>query len=85
MDPELAEHLKRCGGKGLWRGAARLEIEPQIFLLRWIRLLFCREFDLEECIKWLFQSSFGALSQLSGLSREPYWPSTSRSDKPHRV
>ena len=26
----------------------RLEIEPQVFLLRWIRLLFCREFDLQD-------------------------------------
>lgn len=36
VEPDLVEHLKR------------LEIEPQVFLLRWIRLLFCREFDLQE-------------------------------------
>lgn len=36
VEPDLVDHLKR------------LEIEPQVFLLRWIRLLFCREFDLQE-------------------------------------
>ena len=30
----------------------RLEIEPQVFLLRWIRLLFCREFDLQDGGFW---------------------------------
>lgn len=35
-DDQLHGHLKR------------LEIEPQVFLLRWLRLLFCREFELEE-------------------------------------
>ena len=49
MDPELVEHLKR------------LEIEPQIFLLRWIRLLFCREFDLEELRRCSSCSCFAAL------------------------
>eukprot|EP00931_Biecheleriopsis_adriatica_P046675 TRINITY_DN26825_c0_g1_i2.p1 TRINITY_DN26825_c0_g1~~TRINITY_DN26825_c0_g1_i2.p1 ORF type:complete len:659 (-),score=163.45 TRINITY_DN26825_c0_g1_i2:42-1949(-) len=47
-DITLYEHLRK------------LEIEPQIFLLRWIRLLFCREFDLEETfLLWdgLFASS----------------------------
>ncbi|CAE8619665.1 unnamed protein product, partial [Polarella glacialis] len=35
MDEDLHTHLKK------------LEIEPQVFLLRWLRLLFCREFELE--------------------------------------
>ena len=34
-DPELAQHL------------TAIEIIPQIFLIRWIRLLFGREFDLD--------------------------------------
>ncbi|KAF1958327.1 RabGAP/TBC [Byssothecium circinans] len=37
-DPELAAHL------------TKLEIVPQIFLLRWIRLLFGREFPLDEVL-----------------------------------
>mmetsp|Transcript_66237 Transcript_66237/g.215537 ORF Transcript_66237/g.215537 Transcript_66237/m.215537 type:complete len:600 (-) Transcript_66237:85-1884(-) len=28
----------------------KLEIEPQVFLLRWLRLLFCREFSLEDTL-----------------------------------
>lgn len=36
VDEDLFGHLKR------------LDIEPQVFLLRWIRLLFCREFLLQE-------------------------------------
>ncbi|KAL8381428.1 hypothetical protein RB595_005613 [Gaeumannomyces hyphopodioides] len=36
VDPELANHLKA------------LEILPQIFLIRWIRLLFGREFPFEQ-------------------------------------
>jgi TBC1 domain family member 5 len=35
-DPELAAHLKR------------LDVLPQIFLMRWVRLLFGREFKMEE-------------------------------------
>eukprot|EP00438_Fugacium_kawagutii_P035480 Skav215827 [mRNA] locus=scaffold2501:65743:69192:+ [translate_table: standard] len=31
VEPDLVDHLKR------------LEIEPQVFLLRWIRLLFCAD------------------------------------------
>ncbi|KAF2634852.1 RabGAP/TBC [Massarina eburnea CBS 473.64] len=38
-DPELAAHL------------TNLEIVPQIFLLRWIRLLFGREFPLDDILK----------------------------------
>ncbi|KAL1600780.1 hypothetical protein SLS60_007168 [Paraconiothyrium brasiliense] len=38
-DPELASHL------------VKLEIVPQIFLLRWIRLLFGREFPLDDVLK----------------------------------
>ncbi|KAK7185067.1 hypothetical protein DPSP01_002890 [Paraphaeosphaeria sporulosa] len=37
-DPELASHL------------VKLEIVPQIFLLRWIRLLFGREFPLDDVL-----------------------------------
>ncbi|GAM25547.1 hypothetical protein SAMD00019534_087220 [Acytostelium subglobosum LB1] len=37
-DPKLHEHL------------VSLDIEPQIFLLRWIRLLFGREFELEDVL-----------------------------------
>lgn len=37
-DPELAEHL------------AAIEILPQIFLIRWIRLLFGREFPFDEVL-----------------------------------
>ena len=37
-DPELAEHL------------TDIEILPQIFLIRWIRLLFGREFPFEEVL-----------------------------------
>ena len=38
VDPELAHHL------------AAIEILPQIFLIRWIRLLFGREFPFEEVL-----------------------------------
>ncbi|KAJ4360942.1 uncharacterized protein N0V89_001511 [Didymosphaeria variabile] len=38
-DPELASHL------------VKLDIVPQIFLLRWIRLLFGREFPLDDVLK----------------------------------
>ncbi|KAL9102489.1 MAG: hypothetical protein Q9163_002354 [Psora crenata] len=37
-DPELAEHL------------AAIEILPQIFLIRWVRLLFGREFPFEDVL-----------------------------------
>ncbi|KAF8251961.1 RabGAP/TBC [Wilcoxina mikolae CBS 423.85] len=37
-DPELAEHLKA------------LDVLPQVFLIRWIRLLFCREFPFDELL-----------------------------------
>lgn len=37
-DPELAEHL------------TAIEILPQIFLIRWVRLLFGREFPLEDVL-----------------------------------
>ena len=37
-DPELAEHL------------AAIEILPQIFLIRWVRLIFGREFSFEEVL-----------------------------------
>ncbi|KAA8912709.1 rab-GTPase-TBC domain-containing protein [Sphaerosporella brunnea] len=37
-DPELAEHLKM------------LDVLPQVFLIRWIRLLFGREFPFEELL-----------------------------------
>lgn len=37
-DPELAEHL------------TDIEVLPQIFLIRWIRLLFGREFPFEEVL-----------------------------------
>ena len=37
-DPELAEHL------------TAIEILPQIFLIRWIRLLFGREFPLDDVL-----------------------------------
>jgi TBC1 domain family protein 5 len=39
VDPELAEHLHR------------LEIMPQIFLMRWLRLLFGREFSFDELLR----------------------------------
>lgn len=38
VDPELASHLKE------------IEILPQIFLIRWIRLLFSREFPFEQLL-----------------------------------
>ncbi|KKA31181.1 hypothetical protein TD95_004471 [Thielaviopsis punctulata] len=38
VDPELARHFKN------------IEILPQIFLIRWIRLLFSREFPLHEVL-----------------------------------
>ncbi|KAJ0372012.1 hypothetical protein COL26b_009388 [Colletotrichum chrysophilum] len=38
VDPELANHLKD------------IEILPQIFLIRWIRLLFGREFPFDQCL-----------------------------------
>ena len=38
IDPELAEHL------------TAIEVLPQIFLIRWIRLLFGREFPLEDVL-----------------------------------
>ena len=37
-DPELAEHL------------TAIEILPQIFLIRWVRLIFGREFPLEDVL-----------------------------------
>ena len=44
-DPELAEHL------------TAIEILPQIFLIRWIRLLFGREFPFEDVLS-LWDSLF---------------------------
>ena len=38
IDPELAEHL------------TAIEVLPQIFLIRWIRLLFGREFPLDDVL-----------------------------------
>ncbi|KAN0061783.1 hypothetical protein ACQY0O_005776 [Thecaphora frezii] len=38
-DPSLAQHLDSLG------------IEPQLFALRWIRLIFTREFPLEDALK----------------------------------
>ncbi|KAK1768622.1 RabGAP/TBC [Phialemonium atrogriseum] len=38
LDPELANHLKN------------IEVLPQIFLIRWIRLLFGREFPFEQLL-----------------------------------
>ena len=38
VDPELAEHLRS------------IEIMPQIFLMRWLRLLFGREFPFDELL-----------------------------------
>mmetsp|Transcript_75361 Transcript_75361/g.125182 ORF Transcript_75361/g.125182 Transcript_75361/m.125182 type:complete len:703 (-) Transcript_75361:37-2145(-) len=38
FDEKLHKHLQR------------MEIEPQVFLLRWLRLLFCREFCLEQTV-----------------------------------
>ena len=45
-DPELAEHL------------AAIEILPQIFLIRWVRLLFGREFPFEDVLS-LWDILFG--------------------------
>ncbi|PWW74436.1 RabGAP/TBC [Tuber magnatum] len=39
VDPELSEHLKA------------LDVLPQVFLIRWIRLLFGREFPFEELLE----------------------------------
>ena len=39
VDPELAEHFHTIG------------MVPQIFLLRWMRLLFLREFDMHDVLK----------------------------------
>ncbi|RYP69247.1 hypothetical protein DL771_006215 [Monosporascus sp. 5C6A] len=38
VDPELSEHLKN------------IEVLPQIFLIRWIRLLFSREFPFDQML-----------------------------------
>jgi TBC1 domain family protein 5 len=38
LDPALAQHLESLG------------IEPQIFCLRWIRMIFTREFGLDDAI-----------------------------------
>lgn len=40
VDPELADCL------------TRLEVLPQVFLIRWIRLLFGREFPFEQCLEF---------------------------------
>ncbi|CCX05013.1 Similar to TBC1 domain family member 5; acc. no. Q92609 [Pyronema omphalodes CBS 100304] len=38
VDPELAAHL------------TELDVLPQVFLIRWIRLLFCREFPFDQLL-----------------------------------
>ena len=38
VDPELAEHLRR------------IDIVPQVFLIRWVRLLFGREFPFDDML-----------------------------------
>ena len=50
----------------------RLEIEPQVFLLRWIRLLFCREFDLQESIVDLQESIVTPFPPPPPRNRGPY-------------
>ncbi|KZL86801.1 wd repeat domain-containing protein [Colletotrichum incanum] len=52
VDPELANHLKD------------IEILPQIFLIRWIRLLFGREFPFNELLV-LWDTLFAVDSSLS--------------------
>ena len=39
VDPPLKQHLERLG------------IEPQLFLLRWFRVLFSREFHLDDAMR----------------------------------
>lgn len=39
LDPELAKHLKR------------INLIPQVFLIRWVRLLFCREFVFDQVLQ----------------------------------
>jgi TBC1 domain family protein 5 len=51
-DPALAKHLKE------------IEIVPQVFLLRWIRLLFGREFSFDETLQ-LWDSAFAHGTTLS--------------------
>ncbi|KAK3255371.1 hypothetical protein CYMTET_35443 [Cymbomonas tetramitiformis] len=50
-DPQLFEHLQT------------LEVYPQLFLLRWMRLLFGREFHLEDCMT-LWDCLFSVVSAL---------------------
>lgn len=42
--------LLKTMDKDLYTHLVSNEIEPQIFLLRWMRLLFCREFKLEDTL-----------------------------------
>ncbi|KLU81272.1 hypothetical protein MAPG_00363 [Magnaporthiopsis poae ATCC 64411] len=56
VDPELASHLKA------------LEILPQIFLIRWIRLLFGREFPFEQqLVLWDTMFAFDPTLELIDL------------------
>ncbi|CAJ1360753.1 unnamed protein product [Effrenium voratum] len=62
VDSELFDHLKR------------MDIEAQVFLLRWIRLLFCREFELKETyILWdgLLASAGQPLPSLRYTGKDP--------------
>ncbi|CDR99713.1 related to molybdenum cofactor biosynthetic protein [Sporisorium scitamineum] len=52
IDPALAQHLESLG------------IEPQIFCLRWIRMIFTREFALDDAIA-IWDGLFASASSLS--------------------
>lgn len=65
-DPELYSHLKHLG------------VEPQLFLLRWLRLMFSREFHIEDtlliwdaifCDAWLTEKDGSVV--LSAVDKTP--------------
>uniref|UniRef100_A0A0G4HUP7 Rab-GAP TBC domain-containing protein n=1 Tax=Chromera velia CCMP2878 TaxID=1169474 RepID=A0A0G4HUP7_9ALVE len=45
---DIFSHKLRCLDSALFNHLKREGVEPQLFLLRWVRLLFCREFHLED-------------------------------------
>ncbi|CAK0886409.1 unnamed protein product [Prorocentrum cordatum] len=59
VDGELHAHLQQ------------LEVEPPVFLLRWLRLFFCREFELEEAVL-LWDRIFADAHRTCSVSGPPY-------------
>jgi len=64
LDGDVHEHLRRQ------------EIEPQVFLLRWLRLLFCREFRLDDTML-LWDAIFSDALQPQPPSAPKYPPGKS--------